>query len=359
MASRVARECAAEAGVDGVPLPFVYDSLKALEPRLLAGLDRLTPIVGRQSSAGDPSFVPCHFSPAPRQPKGHTLPPTHLLSVDVADGAPVSSSASSEPLHLLVPIHALPWSLAVPSLAASLQLPAPAPTSSSERESSPRPSKRSKTASVSSGNSSSLSAKPKKRSAPQLVLLPLVSLPPPATPRRDAPRTFTPRALAALCRWITTRSASSTLSELFVASPAPTSVVGRALSAARQQQQRWLQPASAAPRAQSGGVVLAHERSLYTPEADRELYEQPFVSARSGAAPALGAEERLRALEEMGEGMRLLEVEDAGELCRVLEDEWRRAVDELGESSGGEESGEEDDEEEEEEPAAGDDEEKR
>ncbi|GAA5997453.1 uncharacterized protein JCM10292_000858 [Rhodotorula paludigena] len=340
MASRVARECAAEAGVDGVPLPFVYDSLKALG----AGAPQT-------SSAGDPSFVPCHFSPGPKQQKGHALPPIHLLSVCVADPSPTSRSASVEPLHLLVPIHALPWSLAVPSLAPSLQLPAPASTSISERESSPRPFKRSKTTSVSSGNSSSLSAKPKKRSAPQLVLLPLVSLPTPTSPSRDAPRTFTPRALAALCRWITTRSASSTLSELFVSSPAPTSVVGRALSAARQ-------PASWSPTSQSGGVVLAHERSLYTPESDRKLYEQPFVSARSGAAPALGAEERLGALEEMGEGMRLLEIEDAGELCRVLEDEWRRAVDELGESSCGEESGEED-EEAEEEPAAGDDEEKR
>lgn len=114
-------------------LQMTTDESLCTAPRLLAGGDSITPILPSPPSpsptCSSPSFetlppvLDCVFEPPPSLPEGYALPPTHLLTVT----CPSTSSAHSHdhaargpPQRVLVPIHALPWSLVSPLLAARL-----------------------------------------------------------------------------------------------------------------------------------------------------------------------------------------------------------------------------------------------
>ncbi|GAA6010086.1 hypothetical protein JCM10207_007552 [Rhodosporidiobolus poonsookiae] len=112
-----------------VPLPFVADVLTQLAPRLHAGCDSLVPLLpsppSSSSSPGSaralPSSLPCAQDPLALA--AGALPPTHLLAVSFNPSAYLPSS----PLNVLYPIHALPWALQSPVVAALITPPPPPP----------------------------------------------------------------------------------------------------------------------------------------------------------------------------------------------------------------------------------------
>ncbi|GAA5916666.1 hypothetical protein JCM8208_005523 [Rhodotorula glutinis] len=116
-----ARGALGDAELEGIPAAFLRDSLLLLAPRLLAGADRVTPVVPPSSSAHAsvnllPPSLDCLLEPLQSDvPAGYALVPTHLLAVTVP--SPACPGAVE---HVLVPVHSLPWSLASPTLGAHL-----------------------------------------------------------------------------------------------------------------------------------------------------------------------------------------------------------------------------------------------
>lgn len=85
-------------------------------PRILAGVDSLTPDLPDSTSANDPlpRTLACTFAPPSSLPEDYALPPTHILSLrfESTDAPTTWSGAATrpDPEHLIVPAHQLVWS---------------------------------------------------------------------------------------------------------------------------------------------------------------------------------------------------------------------------------------------------------